>query len=460
MSTQTGTRTRTLAIDALVHVLTRNQHADSAMEKLFNTADKGTPLRPLDRAFVFEMVYGTLRWLGKIDWILGHMVSRPMASLDPRVVCALRVGTYQIFYMDRVPDRAAVSETVEAVKKMGAHQASSFVNAILRRVAKKAEYFPKPNKETETVDYLAMQFAHPKWMVERWISRMNQERLEHMLSAHNTPPLQSLRVVTRKMHDEPEPFPVRLLRESGVKASARPLPGCWRVESLPNFSQSGLFQEGKFFVQEEAAQVASSIIAPLKGDTVFDACSAPGGKSLHLWAEGLDPKNLTLCDSSAKRVTTLQQNLDRMGLLGARLLVGDLASVAPGEQFSKVVLDAPCSSFGVIRRHPEIKWLRTLGDVERCASEQRRLLEAASAKVAPNGELIYMVCSHETEETTANTSWFLQNFQHFEVAPLDGRIHDFYKKYVTAQNEFLVMPGNTDQLDGFYAVVFKKKGAP
>ncbi|MCA2958868.1 MAG: 16S rRNA (cytosine(967)-C(5))-methyltransferase RsmB, partial [Silvanigrellales bacterium] len=151
MSTRHGTLTRALAIDALVHVLTRNMHADVALDRLFAHQPE---LRPLDRAFVFEIVYGSLRWLSKMDWIMGHMIDRPFASLDPRVLAALRVGTYQIFYMDRVPDRAAVSETVEAIKQVGAPNAASFVNAILRRVSRKAEYFPKPDKVKQQAEYL------------------------------------------------------------------------------------------------------------------------------------------------------------------------------------------------------------------------------------------------------------------------------------------------------------------
>jgi 16S rRNA (cytosine967-C5)-methyltransferase len=463
MSTQVGTRTRALAIDALVHVLTRNQHADAALDKLFEAASKvgPTPLRALDRAFVFEILYGTLRWLGKIDWILTHMVNRPMGSLDPRVLCALRVGTYQIFYMDRVPDRAAVSETVEAVKKVGAGPAASFVNAILRRVSKKAEYFPKPDKETQTAAYLAMHFSHPQWMIERWMLRMGPERLEHMLAAQNVAPPVSLRVIDRNMNKEDDPHKdedlgTQMLREHGLSSQTRPLKGALRLTELPPFKVCPMFKAGKYMVQDEAAQLTASLVKPLPSQTVLDACSAPGGKAIFLWAEGLDPKNLTLCDSSQKRILTMVSNLERVGLKEVRTVQGDLAEVLPQETFDKVLLDAPCSSFGVIRRHPEIKWLRSLADVTKAAAEQKRLMDAAAAKVKPGGELIYVVCSQELEETSEVTTQFLKKHPEFERVSLDGKLHDYYKKYVTSEQELLVFPGNSDSLDGFFAAVFKR----
>ena len=458
MSTHIGTRTRALAIDALVHVLNRNQHADSALEKLFDGASREAagPLRSLDRAFVFEIVYGSLRWLGKIDWILGHMVSRPMGSLDPRVLCALRVGTYQIFYMDRVPDRAAVSETVEAIKKVGAGPAASFVNAILRRVAKKAEYFPKPDKDTQTAAYLSMHHSHPQWMVERWMNRLNPERLEHLLSAQNTPPPVTVKILANKIGED-ENLGDEILKAHGISSHFRPLKGALRLEELPPLKSCPLFQAGKYIIQDEAAQLSASLVQPGPDDTVLDACSAPGGKAIFLWSEGVAPERMTLCDNSQKRIATLQSNLDRVGMKGSRIAHGDLATILPGETFDRVVLDAPCSSFGVMRRHPEIKWLRSLADIHRSATEQKRLMEAASKKVKIGGELLYIVCSHETEETVDITKDFLSSHSDFERVELEGRMHDYYRKYVTNDNELVVLPGNSDNLDGFFAAVFRRK---
>lgn len=468
MSTRHGALTRALSIDALVHVLTRNMHADVALERLF--AQK-TDLRPLDRAFVFEIVYGSLRWLSKMDWIMSHMVDRPLQSLDPRVLCALRVGTYQIFYMDRVPDRAAVSETVEAVKLVGVRNAASFVNAILRRVARKAEYFPKPDKAKQQAEYLAMHHAHPQWMIDRWLAHIPPERLEHMLSGNNTPPKITLRVLGRNPvpgvgkggaaggtggTDDLATF---LLREHGIASQWRPLKGALQVESLPPFDKCEAFKAGCYIVQDEAAQLCASLVAPLPTDTVLDACAAPGGKAIHLWDGGVEPARLTLCDFSQKRLAVLQKNLERVKLQGATVVHGDAAAALKEKSYKKIVLDAPCSALGVIRRHPEIKWLRSLADIENCAKEQKRLLSSLASLVEPKGELIYIVCSQEVEETTAVTDNFLATHPEFEVASLEGRIHDYYRKYLTRQNEVLVLPGNGDDLDGFYAVVFRKRGA-
>ena len=456
MSTRLGTLTRALAIDALTHVLTRHIHADIALERLFN---HHKDLRPLDRAFIFEIVYGSLRWLSKMDWIMGHMLDRPFASLDPRVANALRVGTYQIYYMDRVPDRAAVSETVEAIRKVGVPNASSFVNAILRRVSNKAEYFPKPDKVKFPADYYAMHHSHPRWMLDRWLEHVPIERLEHLLSGNNQAAKNSLRILTRNTVPSGEDLATFLLRSYGIESNWRPLKTALRLESLPPFDRCEAFKAGCYIVQDEAAQLAVSLVQAQPGDLVLDACAAPGGKAMALWDEGIPAENLTLCDFSQKRIVTLKSNLDRVGLGAVTLLHGDVVEAVKGKVFQKIVLDAPCSALGVIRRHPEIKWLRSPGDIDQCAKEQERLLDGLATAVAPQGELIYIVCSNEWDETVMQTEKFLGKHPEFQIASLNGRIHDYYRKYVTRNNELMLLPGNPDDLDGFYAVIFKKVAA-
>lgn len=458
MSTKIGSLTRELAIDALTHVLTRHIHTDVALEKLFNSHPN---LRPLDKAFIYEIVFGALRWLSKMDWIMSHMIDRPFSSLDPRVVNALRVGAYQIYYMDRVPERAAVSETVEAIKHVGVPNAASFVNAILRRVAKKSDYFPKPDKEKSAVDYFSVQFAHPKWMVERWYKQIPQDKFEYLLINNNKVPVQSLKLLKRKpLPPEEKDFPTYLLRTQSLESSWRPLPGAFRVESLPKFETCEAFKMGSYLVQDESAQLVTSLLKVTAQDTCLDACAAPGGKSIYLWDEGVEPQNLTVCDSAQKRLKVLKENFDRVGLNGVAILHGDCVEQCKGKLYTKILLDAPCSSMGVIRRHPEIKWLRTPNDILNCAAEQARLLDGLASCLAPGGEMVYSVCSFELEETTQQINRFLKAHPEFEkVSPMD-RLHDFYKKYVTKQEELLIYSGNPDDLDGFYAVILKKNDFP
>ncbi|MES2615256.1 MAG: RsmB/NOP family class I SAM-dependent RNA methyltransferase, partial [Bdellovibrionota bacterium] len=210
-------------------------------------------------------------------------------------------------------------------------------------------------------------------------------------------------------------------------------------------------------VQDEAAQLVASLVQPTIQDTVLDACAAPGGKSIHLWDAGVEPQNLTVCDSAQKRLKVLNENFARVGLKDVNILHGDVAEQCKGKFYSKVLLDAPCSAMGVIRRHPEIKWLRTPADILNCAAEQARLLDSMAGCVASGGEMVYSVCSFETEETTQQVENFLRKHKEFEkISPMD-RLHDFYKKYVTRQEELLIYAGNPDDLDGFFAVILRKK---
>jgi 16S rRNA (cytosine967-C5)-methyltransferase len=453
MSTKIGSLTRALAIDALTHVLTRHIHSDIALEKLF--ASQPT-LRPLDKSFIYEIVFGSLRWLSKMDWIMSHMMDRPMSSLDPRVLNALRVGAYQIYYMDRVPERAAVSETVEAIKQVGVPNAASFVNAILRRVARKSDYFPKPDKEKFPLDYFSMQFAHPKWMVERWHKQMSQEKFEYLLAHNNKIPKQTLKRIAKNPLPEDVDFPTYLLKTHSVESSWRPLAGAFRVESLPRFENCEAFQKGCYLVQDESAQLVTSLIQPKPNETCLDACAAPGGKSIYLWDAGVAPENLTVCDAAQKRIKVMMENFQRVGLANVNVLHGDVVEQVQGKVFHKILLDAPCSAMGVIRRHPEIKWLRTPNDVQNCAAEQARLLTGLAPCVAPGGEMIYSVCSFELEETTKQIDEFLMAHPEFEKISPQDRLHDFYKKYVTRNNELLIYAGNPDDLDGFFAVILRR----
>lgn len=454
MATHVGTLTRTIAIDALTHILTRNMHADAALERLFLSHPD---LRPLDKAFIFEMVYGSLRWLSKMDWIMAHMMDRPFSSLDPRVANALRIGTYQIYYMDRVPERAAVSESVEAVKQVGVPNAASFVNAILRRVARKSEYFPKPDKVEKQVDYYTMHYAHPKWMIERWLEHISLEKVEHLLAHNNKAPKNTLKKMNRNpLPEEATDLASYLLRTQSIESSWRPLSGALRIEQLPQFQKCLAFQQGCYIVQDEAAQLATSCVQAQPTDTVLDACAAPGGKSIYLWDAGLPASQLTVCDFSQKRLKQLKENFQRVGLNDTTILHGDVVEQCKGKMFDKILLDAPCSSMGVIRRHPEIKWQRVPSDIQNNANEQARLLDGLANAVKPGGELIYIVCSFEQEETTAQIKSFLEKHPDFKRVSVQDRVHDFYKKYVTKQGDLLIFSGNQDDLDGFFACVLKK----
>jgi 16S rRNA (cytosine967-C5)-methyltransferase len=457
MPTRSGTLTRSIAIDALTHILFRNQHSDNALDKLFNTHKD---LRALDRAFIYEMVLGSLRWMSKMDWIMSHMIDRPFSSLDPRVANALRIGTYQIYYMNKVPPRAAVSETVEAIKKIGLKQAASFVNAVLRRVARKAEYFPKPDKDSKRLDYYAMHYAHPRWMLERWSRYIPRERLEFLMIGNNTHPKHTLRILKHN------PLPTHdnnllayLLRHHGINSHWRPLQGVLQTEFLPSFTNCPAFSEGCYIVQDEGAQLTASLIQAKPHHTCLDACGALGGKAIYLWDEGLPPENLTVCDISERRLEKTKENFERVKLHGATLICSPAQTAfEESKKFDKIIIDAPCSSTGVIRRHPEIKWLRTYSEIEQSAQKQKELLNQLVKNLAPEGEIIYIVCSIELEETTEQIDNFLKQNPEFEKVPLMDRLHDYYKKYVTCNHELVILPGNQDEIDGFFAAVLKKKG--
>ena len=448
-----GTLVRALAIDALTHILTRRIHFDTALSKLFKNYEG---LRRIDKAFAYELVLGSLRWLSKMDWIMSHVVERPFVSLDPRVANALRIGAYQIYYMDRVPNRAAVSETVEAVKSVGAQNAASLVNAVLRRISKKSEYFAKPDKDKNPIEYFSMQYAHPSWMIARWLSRFESKRLAFLLSANNQTPTFTLKIIESNPLPSNDDIPSYLLKHCKIHSEWRPLKGALRVSSLPHFETCDAYKAGSYIVQDESAQLVSSLVSLKKNDKFLDACAAPGGKTIHIWQGCPNEKNITVCDFSKKRLKILEENFKRVGLDGVEILHGDVVEKVAQRQFDKILLDAPCSGFGVMRRHPEIKWLKNLNDIQNAAKEQKRLLNGLVGSLKVGGTLIYSVCTIEEEETTQVVKDFLETHPNFEVVSPDPFLHKFYKKYVTQDNDIFIIPGNPDKIDGFYACLLKK----
>jgi 16S rRNA (cytosine967-C5)-methyltransferase len=395
-----------------------------------------------------------------MDWIMSHMMDRPFHGLDPRIANALRIGTYQIFYMDRVPDRAAVSETVEAVKQLGAGQGASFVNAILRRVARRADYFAKPDKETQLIAYLAMHTAHPEWMLQRWLDFVPLERLEHSLAAHNKEPNKTLRSLRKRPLAGDQDLAHYLLSQQGIHSEHRPLSRALRVETYPRFRECEAFKSGCYIVQDEAAQLAASLVQPQIGHKVFDACAAPGGKTLAIWDGAPNGVQYFMCDTSKKRLALIEENLARIGLAedpAFERTTSDAIEAFPGQTFDRIVLDAPCSSMGVIARNPEIKWHRSPSDITRAAEIQKTLLEGMAQRLNPGGEIAYMVCSFEPEETTVQIATFLESHPEFIAVDLCGRIHEYYSKYLNQQGALLLYSGNQDEIDGFFACVLRRR---
>ena len=447
---------REIAYDAFVKVMFEKMRPEDILAEMYKTHERS--LKRLDRNFIKEILFGSLRWYSKIFWILQQTATRPLKESPPAVQAALVLGTYQIFYMDRVPDRAAVNESVEYVRKKGHAHAVPFINGILRQISRRAEYFAKPDKTARPTEYLALQFSHPKWIVDRWFENFKFERLEKMLAANNQPPPTSIRINAMKSDlKEAHLFQASLLREESTHSDRRPLRCCLWVKESPDLSAESMFSRGLYTIQDESSQLIGGLVDPQEGSWVVDACSGKGGKLGHLYELAHGKCRLTAIEPQPAQVQLAKDAMARLGHEGIEWVTSDFREWRPDQKPDKILIDAPCSGLGVLKRHPEGKWQKSADMIGKMATLQRELILKALELLTVGGELIYAVCSFEPEETLAHVKWLRREMgEKIEIVSPVARLPDYYKKYVTRENVLLVYAGNQDDMDGFGSFIIKK----
>jgi 16S rRNA (cytosine967-C5)-methyltransferase len=402
---------RALAID----VLARLEATDAWLTPVLDARLSEASLDDArDAALVTELCYGATRRRLALDFAIAGVSDRRLATLEDRVLAALRVGAHQLFY-GRMPARAAVAETVEAVKQLGLARASGFVNAILRKLAAlPSQPLPPPEPLAE---HLAVRESHPAWLVERWLTAFGPERTEAMLVADNQAPPLVLRVNTTRTSREAL---LALFTEAGLTPRGTghspfgvSLSAQGRVERLVGFTE-GLWQ-----VQDEAAQLVVHYAGAAAGARVLDVCAAPGGKTCQLAERG----PVLAMDLHPRKLEGIRVEAMRLGLSQRiTLRAHDATQAFPAEvgPVDVVLLDAPCSGLGTLRRNPELRYRRKAEDIPRLAALQHQMLERAGAVVPPGGLLVYAVCSTEREEGPGQVAAFLAAHPDFVLAPPEG----------------------------------------
>jgi 16S rRNA (cytosine967-C5)-methyltransferase len=430
-----------------IRVLARVRATDAFLNVALDTALAEEPFEdPRDTALVTELCYGATRRQLSLDFTIAQLSDRRLETLEDRVLGALRVGAYQIFF-SRVPRRAAVAETVEALKELGLQRATGFANAILRRLAERAA-LPLP-PESDLALHLSVRESHPAWLVSRWLRQFGRERAEAMLVADNQPAPVVIRASSVKGSRDAL---LRQLQEAGVEARATRsspvgivLPPVGKVEDLYGYDE-GLWQ-----VQDEAAQLVGVFAAVPDGSRVLDACAAPGGKACHL-AERLE---VLAADVHANKLRKIDAEARRLGV-SARLktLAHDATEPFPENlgEFHAVLVDAPCSGLGTLRRHPELRYRRAEEDIGRLAALQLKILESCQERVAPGGLLVYAVCSTDPQEGADQVEMFLRSHPDFTAEP------PLLAEGVTVpqwQGHLRTLPG-PDGLDGFFCARLRR----
>ena len=425
---------------------------DMVMEQHFANTVLGDPR---DRQLIMSLVYGVIRWRGYLDWVVEKFSKHPLAKLMNRTLQALRVGIFQILFLDRVPPSAAINETVQALKDMKQPQwLAGFVNGVLRSVARERLNISHPlyAKNIDSLPEAAL-LSHPEWLISRWKKRYGKEGAVTICKRNNTIAPICLRVNTTLTTPSAQ---LEKLRNNGLHAG----PGQFSplaikldyfhgpVTTVPGFAE-GLFQ-----VQDEAAQLVSMLLGPLQpGDSYLDGCGGLGGKTSHLAQMVPAGSSLVAVEPNIGRIRKLQENLERLRLdMTVTIVEGTLDSLLPAskEKFAGVLIDAPCSGLGVIRRHPDIRWNRDPGDLRRYHEKQVRLLEDAAQLLAFQGVLVYATCSTEPEENDEVVKKFLATHPQFILSDCRDVLPESGACLVDSLGFYRTLPGR-DDLDGFFA---------
>ena len=399
-------------------------------------------VEPRERALLQELCYGTLRWLPRLEWFASQLLDKPMKTKDLDVQSLLLIGLYQLAFMEIAP-HAAVSETVAVAVRFNKPWAKGLVNAILRRFQRERVVLEQRMASNEVA-----QSAHPHWLL-KMLQQAWPEHWREIVTANNQRPPMTLRINRR--HQDRTAY-LGELHGLGIDAA----PSSHAPEALTLATPIGIeqlpgFGDGRLSVQDAAAQLAAHLVDAKSGERVLDACAAPGGKTGHL-LELYDDIELLAIDQEPSRLERVAENLQRLRL-AAHLLAadaGDPSSWWDGRPFDRILLDAPCSATGVIRRHPDIKALRRREDIGNLVIQQRRLLHALWPLLAPGGMLVYATCSVLPQENHLQISAFLDEMNNAKEIPIDAT----WGEVVAAGRQ--LMPGR-DNMDGFYYACLVKQ---
>ena len=398
-----------------VRILKRHAQQADYLENVLEQELAGVSLLPADRALVQELTFGTVRWQATLDWLIAQKTPGRTQKVVLQIL--LRLGLYQMFWLERIPDYAIVHETVEMAKQLGFGPQAGFINAILRGYVREQEETAKKLAQLKN-DQPALGYSHPEWLCERWQKRWGGEKLRRLLEWNNTPPVTYARLNTLRATSEE-------LAQRWEEEGVRFVPRQWdwiaegimfELQSHPPLAALPSFQEGWFYIQDPSTLLAVVELNPQPAEGVLDLCAAPGGKTT-LMAQLMKNQGVIMAqDPHIARRDLIRENCVRLGVTMVRLSRASTNIYTELSQpYDRVLVDAPCSNTGVMRRRVDLRWRIRAEEIERLRAAQLNLLDAAAIQVKPGGTLVYSTCSLEPEENEAVVKAFLEKHDNFRL---------------------------------------------
>jgi 16S rRNA (cytosine967-C5)-methyltransferase len=442
---------RRAAFDILLRIEKERSYADILIDRELSRGILKGP----DRGLLTELVYGVLRRQGTLDHIISHCSTQRIDKLERGVHLLLRLGLYQAFFLDRVPVSAAVNETVKLAHAL-APRAAGFINAVLRRADRERNAIPYPDKGTDPAGFISACYSNPPWITADWIEQLGVEETEALALAMLATPPFTVRVNTLKTGREE--LRARLATEGVTAATARYSPCALHLSGSIQLNRLPSFREGLFTVQDESSQMAAILLAPQPGERVLDLCAAPGGKTTHL-AQIMDNRGAILaCDAAPRKLELVEETAARLGIGIIKTTPLNATKRLPAKEygdFDRILVDAPCSGLGVLRRNPEGKWWKTRQNVAELVSIQKAILRNAAHCLAESGTLLYATCSTTREENEAVIDDFLSQRADFMLEDL-RELFPAFTGLFTDRGCFRSWP-HRHGMDGFFAARLRKK---
>jgi len=395
-----------------------------------------------------EIVYGVIENALYLDYIISKLSKVKIEKIDPKILEILRIGVYQMAFMDRIPHRAAVNESVNLAKKYGHKGTVGFTNGILRNFSRNKEELMKIDVK-DKLDYLSIKYSYPRWMVERWVKEFSLEFTEELLVSNNSKPMLNIRVNTLKLRrDELK----RILSDYGYTVyNTEYASDGLIVEDPVRITETEEFNKGYFTIQDESSMLVAQILSPAENSVVLDLCSAPGGKSTHAGQIMNNKGKIISLDIYEHKLKLVRENAERLGITIIETGIHDAQELNKNmvEMADYCIVDAPCSGLGIIKRRPEIKWNRKEEDIKDLADMQKKILNNAGKYLKPGGVMVYSTCTIEKAENMDVIQDFLMKNRNFKLSGFENFLCST-RNADTAEKGYVQLFPNVHGTDGFF----------
>lgn len=448
---------REVALECLLEL----SSSDATIASVVDKALQKNTLKSREHRFVNALVYGVVRWQQQLDWVLGHFIN-PRFRLDTKPRTILRLGVFQLLHLNGIPDRAAINETVDLVKE--SRKTKGFINAVLRSIQRNGEALTYPQLDTHPIDHISYAYSYPKWLVERWIKDWGIDWTLNFCTASNQ--IAPISIRTNTLLTDPEELQEMLSKNGLSTRLSKFIPEGLVIEGSSDNDTShtsakknikNIINHQHVYVQDESGMLVSHLLMSNSPKFVVDLCAAPGGKTTHMACLMRNSGKIVAIDISKKKILRLKENYIRLGIQNVETRVLD--AINSDLSFIKVadavLIDAPCSGFGTLRRHPDIRWNKISKQLQSLSQLQYNLLRNAAKHIKPNGILVYSTCTIEKAENEEVIQRFLNNYPMFNVELPSRPSINLPKNIITPEGYLQTFP-HEHGIDGAFAVRLRK----